>query len=87
MIITKATYGGVDCTDVIQSRVKDNRLIIRADNNIIGDTQVGHVKYLEITGELDGEVFTETVREGNILRLPKSIISLAASRCDSSLYI
>jgi hypothetical protein len=72
MIITKATYGGADCTSIIQSRVKDNRLIIRSNNDIIGDTQVGTVKYLEITGELEGEVFSERVREGDILTLPKS---------------
>ena len=72
MIITKATYGEADCTNVIQSKVKDNRLILRADNNIIGDTKVGVVKYLEITGELAGEVFTERIREGDILTLPKS---------------
>ena len=72
MIITKATYGNADCTNIIQSRVKDNRLIIRSNNDIIGDTQVGVVKYLEITGELEGEVFSERVREGDILTLPKT---------------
>jgi hypothetical protein len=72
MIITKATYGGADCTEIIKSRVKDNRLILRADNNIMGDTKVGVVKYLEITGELGGNLFSEIVREGDILTLPKS---------------
>jgi transcriptional regulator CtsR len=72
MFITKATYGGADCIEVIKSKIKDNRLIIRSLNDLIGDTQVGVVKYLEITGELDGEVFTERVREGDILTLPKS---------------
>lgn len=72
MIITKATYGEVDCTDIIKSKIKDNKLILRADNNIIGDTKVGVVKYLEITGELQQQVFTERVKEGNILILPKT---------------
>ena len=66
MIITKATYGGADCTEIIKSKVKDNRLILRADNNIMGDTKVGVVKYLEITGELGGNLFSEIVREGDI---------------------
>ena len=72
MIITKATYGGADCTEQVKSKIKDNRLVLRADNNIIGDTRVGVVKYLEITGELNGEVFSESVREGSVIRLPKS---------------
>ena len=38
----------------------------------MGDTKVGVVKYLEITGELGGNLFSEIVREGDILTLPKS---------------
>lgn len=72
MIITKATYGDVDCTGTIQSKVVNNKLILRSDNNIIGDTNFGVVKYLEITGELHGEVFHERVREGDMLIIPKS---------------
>jgi hypothetical protein len=58
MEITKATYGGADCTNLIQSMVKENRLVIRASNNLIGDTNPGVVKYLEIEGMQEGEVFT-----------------------------
>lgn len=72
MIITKATYGGQDCTEIIKSKVKQNKLVLRADNNIIGDTKVGVVKYLEITGELGCNLFSEKVREGDLLTLPKS---------------
>jgi hypothetical protein len=72
MEITKASYGGTDCTNLIKSMVKENRLVIRASNNLIGDTNVGVVKYLEIEGMQDGEVFTESVREGSLLTLPKS---------------
>jgi hypothetical protein len=71
MIITKATYGGADCTEIIKSKIKDDRLILRADNNIMGDVKMGVVKYLEITGELGGNLFSEIVREGDILTLPK----------------
>ena len=48
MNVIKATYGEVDCTQQIQSRVNGNKLIIRSNNDIIGDTQPGVVKYLEI---------------------------------------
>jgi hypothetical protein len=75
MEITKATYGGADCTNLIQSMVKENRLVIRSSNNLIGDTQPGVVKYLEIEGMQEGEVFTESVREGNLLTLPKSKVN------------
>lgn len=41
MIIHRASYGGVDCTNQIQARVKNNRLIVLADNS-----NVGHKKKL-----------------------------------------
>ena len=72
MFITKATYGGVDCTDLIQSKIKGDRLILRADNNLIGDTMVGVVKYLQIEGKYEGELFSSTTREGDLLTLPKT---------------
>jgi hypothetical protein len=72
MFITKATYGGVDCTDLIQSKIKGDKLILRADNNLIGDTMVGVVKYLQIEGEYEGEPFSSTTREGDLLTLPKT---------------
>lgn len=72
MIITKATYGGVDCTDLIQSKIKGDRLILRADNNLIGDTMVGVVKYLQIEGKYETEPFSVTTREGDLLTLPQT---------------
>jgi hypothetical protein len=72
MFITKATYGGVDCTDLIQSKIKGDTLILRADNNLIGDTMVGVVKYLQIEGKYEGEPFESSTREGDLLTLPKS---------------
>jgi hypothetical protein len=72
MKITKATYGGRDCTDLVQSKVSGDRLIIRSSNDLIGDTMVGVVKYLEIEGELGGNLFSEKVREGTLLTLPKT---------------
>ncbi len=72
MIITKAEYGGVDCTEIIQSKIKGNTLALRVDNSIVGDTMPGVVKYLEITGELGGNLFSEKVREGDTFVYPKS---------------
>ncbi len=53
MNIIKATYGGVDCTSIIQLKVKNDKLIVRADNNIIGDPAVGSVKTLNVTIEFN----------------------------------
>ena len=48
MKIIKATYGGQDCTDILQAKIISNKLVIRVNNDIIGDPSVGNVKYLEI---------------------------------------
>lgn len=73
MEIIKATYGGVDCAHIVKSKIKGNRLILRACNDIIGDTNPGVVKYLEIEGKYEGEPFFERVKEGNTLVYPKPI--------------
>lgn len=69
MFIIKATYGGVDCTHVLQSKLVAGKLVIRSNNDIIGDPSVGNVKYLEVEFE-DGH--KEKVREGGTLVYPKS---------------
>ena len=71
MKITKATYGNKDCLSAIRSRIINNRLVIRADNRIIGDPKVNQVKFLEISGEINGVEFNEKVREGSLLTIPK----------------
>jgi hypothetical protein len=68
-MITKATYGGVDCTDKIQSIVVNNNLVVRANNDIIGDPLVGQTKYLEIQFE-DG--FVANIKEGDTFVYPES---------------
>ena len=70
--IIKATYGGVDCTKQIQSRVNEDKLIIRSSNDIIGDTQPGAVKYLEVQIEHNGIISNHKIQEHNIFVFPKS---------------
>lgn len=50
MLVTKATYGDVDCTKEIQNRIESqgDSICIRADNSIIGDPKVGAKKQLII---------------------------------------
>lgn len=69
MIVLKATYGGVDCTTQMRGLIVNNKLVVRASNNIIGDPAVGQTKYLEIEFE-DG--FRAKVKEGDTFVYPKS---------------
>jgi hypothetical protein len=72
MHIIRASYGGADITDIVRSRVNGDHLSMIADNRIIGDPQVGEVKFLEVVAEIDGQVVTERARENTVLVLPKS---------------
>lgn len=65
MKIVKATYGGADCTAVINKRVINNSLRLKVSNSIIGDPLVGQVKYLEIEYIIKGETKTDKWREGD----------------------
>jgi hypothetical protein len=68
MKILYANYGGVDCTNQIQSLVKNDSLKVRADNRIFGDPIVGVKKTLPIN--IDGVELL--VQEGDIFVYPKS---------------
>jgi len=68
MLITKATYGNTDCLELIKSFVKDRKLVLRASNDLIGDTQPGVVKWLEL--EINGVSYK--IREGDTFVYPKS---------------
>lgn len=74
-IIIKATYGGIDCTSIVQSKVNGEKLILRADNNIIGDPIVGTVKYLQVTIKHNEVIFNENVKEGELLIFPKPVLN------------
>lgn len=66
MNITEATYGGVDCTAQVKAKATDERLIIRANNDIIGDPALGQRKTLIVT--VDGQTFS--AEEGQLLIYP-----------------
>ena len=72
MKIVEATYGGVDCTEKVRAKINGNKLIIRSDNGIIGDTQPGVVKYLNLTIENEGVTTTHSVKEHNLFVFPQS---------------
>jgi hypothetical protein len=66
MNIISATYGGVDCLHEVKSKVKGDRLIIMANNDIIGDTLPGNRKSLIVTFDTE----TVTAEEGGLLVYP-----------------
>lgn len=72
MKIINATYGGEDCTSQIQSKVKNNTLIVRADNSIIGDPTPYLIKTLVIITEDDNGQLTHHVDEGDVFVYPES---------------
>jgi len=70
--IIKATYGEVECTEHIQSKINNGKLIIRSSNDIIGDTRPGIVKYLELQIEHEGVVSSHRIKEHNLFIFPES---------------
>lgn len=70
MNIIKATYGGVDVVNILRKKIKNNRLIVRADNSIIGDPAHGQVKFLEVVAEVNGHTVEKKIRENDLLILP-----------------
>lgn len=67
MNIVKATYGGVDCTEIIKMRARNGSLFLRSDNSIIGDPSSGKVKKLIIN--IDNVEYTTI--EGDLFIYPK----------------
>jgi hypothetical protein len=74
MKIIKATYGGVDVSEKLQSCVKNNKLFVRADNNLFGDTNAGVLKYLDVELEYNGEIHKSSTEENKMLIFPKNDI-------------
>jgi hypothetical protein len=72
MKIIKATYGNVDCIKQVESKINGEKLIIRSSNDIIGDTQSGVVKYLELEIENEGIITTHKIKEHNLFTFPES---------------
>ena len=69
MNILSASYGGVDCTEIVKLRVRNGSLILRSDNNIIGDPNLGKSKSLVIN--VDGKEYS--TKEGELFVYPPSI--------------
>lgn len=71
LTINKATYGGVDVTEKVRRLVKDDKLIVKAGNDVFGDLNPGYIKYLEV----DSSEGIFKIKEDGYLSLPKNEIS------------
>jgi hypothetical protein len=69
-MIKSAIYGGVDVTNAVRSKVKNNKLSIRACNSVFGDTSPGVIKYLSI--ELDNGNIIKA-KEGDMINYPEVV--------------
>jgi hypothetical protein len=72
MKIINATYGNKDILNVISSKISGDKLLLKVNNDIIGDPQPGTLKYLEIEYEHNGELLKESYKEGTICSIPKT---------------
>lgn len=72
MNIIKATYGSIDITDIIKSRINNGKLVIRSNNDICGDPIPGVIKSLIIEWEESGIIYNQSWEEGTVCSIPKS---------------
>lgn len=70
--IISATYGRVDCTENIREKIRNGKLMMRANNDIIGDPNQGVKKELVINWDNEGNTATAIYKEGDIINLPYS---------------
>ncbi len=63
--------GAVDVTAQLSAMIKNNRLAVRASNDIAGDPAYGVVKTLAVRYRVDGRLREARVREGEMLVLPR----------------
>lgn len=71
MKVISASYGGRDCTLQVAARVRGNSLVLRSNNEIIGDPAQGKVKILSVDIEEDnGNVITLKASEGHLILYP-----------------
>jgi hypothetical protein len=73
MRILKATYGDQDITELIRSRINNQKLVIRVNNDICGDPNPGTIKSLNIDWTDGGKFFSQSWIEGTTCTIPKSI--------------
>jgi hypothetical protein len=67
--IKKATYGGVNVTDVLVSKIKNDRLELKVGNHLFGDPTPGVVKYLDVEYNDNSR---KRVKENGYLKIPET---------------
>lgn len=67
LIINSATYGGVDVTNIVKSKIQNEKLIIKASNDVFGDLAPGVLKSLVVNYN---DNVTVNIKENGYLKLP-----------------
>ena len=77
--IIRAIYGAldgtpnkqVDVTDKLRAMIQNNYLYVKADNSIAGDPAHNTIKGLRVDYSIDGQEFSQTISENEVLSLPE----------------
>lgn len=70
--INKAFYGNLDVTSKVASCIKNNKLLIKAGNDLFGDPNPGQKKVLEIDYTYNNNQYIISVEEDGIASIPKT---------------
>jgi hypothetical protein len=72
MRILSAKYGDQDITNLLNTRLINDSLLLSVNNDICGDPNPGVVKQLHVTWEYEGTIDNDSWKEGTICSIPKS---------------
>lgn len=64
--IVKAEYGNKDVKAIVEKRITDNRIKIKAENALFGDPQPNRKKQLNVVYSLNDKVFNVSVKENDM---------------------
>jgi len=72
MKLIKATYGDVDVSHIVQSKINNGNIYFIVSNSLFGDTKIGTLKYLDIEVEQGGVIFKDNVVENSVFSFPRT---------------
>lgn len=72
LVIHKATYSGVDVTAILQGLIRNNKLVLKAGNDLFGDPAPGVKKNLEISYSYNNIQYIISVEEGGVVSIPET---------------
>jgi len=70
--IINATYGSNNVTKQLNDFIKNNFLIIKANNTIFGDSDIGVLKTLKIEYSYNNIIYNVSILENETIKIPQS---------------